>query len=143
VGWLADSDQRLSRRDQFSIADIVIATTVIAVLLSLAIRYSPAIQPVAYWLVLAAAWFGGAAVTTCIAKAMTSKQTLRALLLLSIGLILAYVGTYAIAAADSIVDEGRITAATVRLFASFYVRIVWGYFLTFMIFAGFGRASPS
>jgi hypothetical protein len=141
--WSANSNQRESRNDQFAIADIVIATTVIALLFSLAIRYSPAIRPAAYWLVLAAAWSGGGVVTTCIAKGMTSKKILRTIVLISIGAALAFVGTYAIAVADSIADEGRVSEASVRIFASFYGRIVWGYLLTFACFASLARISPS
>ena len=143
TSWRADAEQPQPRRDQFSIADIAVATTVVALLLALVIRYSPAIRPVTYWSVLAATWFGGAAITTCIAKAMTSKQILKAVALLSTGLVLAYVGTYAIAVADSIVNEGPFNANSVRMFASYYGQIVWGYLLTFVVFAALGRVSPS
>ncbi len=133
------SNARQGRGDQFGIADIAIVTTVMAILFALAVRYSPSIKPVGYWLVLTATWVGGATVTTCIAAGITSKSIWRALLFLMLALSLAVFGTYGIAIADSIVDEGKVSYETVNRFASYYGRVVWGYLLTFLFFSCFAR----
>jgi hypothetical protein len=123
------------RVDQFGIADLVVATTAIAILFSIAVRYSPAIKPAGYWGVLAATWIGGSIVTAMIAAAATSRRPWRAAALVSVGLMIAVGGTYAIAMLDSIIDEGRVDLDTMRGFASFYGRVVWGYLATFTWFA--------
>ncbi len=140
--WKATTDRQQMSEDQFAIADIAIATTVIAILFSFAIRYSPEIRPVAYWLVLAAVWIGGSATTTCIAKGMTSKETWRTLVLFAAAISLAFIGTYSVAAIDSIIDEGQISEVGIRNLAAFYGRIVFGYLLTFAFFASLTRISP-
>jgi hypothetical protein len=147
--WLQVPAWRMGRPDsnrqqpisgnQFGIADIAIATLVVALLLALMIRYSPPIQILGYWLMSIAVWTGGAAVTMLLAKGMTSAGTSRTLLMLSLSLIFALSGTYAIGIADSIVDRGQLLLNEVESFAAFYGRIVWGYWITFAFFACFAR----
>lgn len=148
--WLQVPPWRMGRPDsprqqpikgnQFGIADIAIATFVIALLLAFMIRYSPAVKPLGgYWLVAIAVWTGGAAVTMLLAKGMTSAGTSRTLLMLVLSLILALVGGYAIGIANSIVDHGQPLRLKVESFAAFYGRIVWGYWITFAFFACFAR----
>ncbi len=139
--WGAGPDKPTHNSEQFTIADIAISTTVIAVLLAIAIRYSPSIQPVRYWIVIALAWLGGALVTTCVGLGMTSRSFPRSIALVLLALAIAVAGTYAIAAADSIVDEGKLSYDTIRLFGSFYGRIVAGYVGTFTLLAATARLS--
>lgn len=139
TSWSAYEFERKGKDHQFGIADIVVATSVVAILFSLATHYSPSIQPTPYWIVLSAAWIGGAIVTTCIATGMTTKSTWQAIVSIMFAELLAVLGTYAIAIADSIVDEGSVSYGTVAVFVSYYGRVVAGYVTTFLIFSGFAR----
>lgn len=135
----AEPQRQGSRQHQFAIADLVITTTIVAVLLALMIRYSPAVQPLTYWAVGAAAWTGGAVVAWLLARAMLTLSVIRALLLLSIASAVAYGETYAIAAANSIVEQGQLDLRSMQVFAGFYGRIVAGFVGTFAAIAALGR----
>jgi len=139
TAWSSDSDNNAKHSEQFAIADVAIATAMIAILLSMVIRHSPSIDPVRYWVVLAMAWAGGSIVTTCIARGMTSRSIPKMLAMVTIGLLIALIGTYAIAAADPQVYEGKISYDIAR---SFYGRIVAGYVITFTTLSILARWSP-
>ncbi len=139
--WSADTDGQLAKSKQFGIADLAIATFVIALLLSFIARYSPSVQWWAYWMISAAVWIGGAVVTSLIAKGMTSNAIVPTLFLLGLSLAIAVAGTYAIGTIDSIVDRASPLFPDVQIFFWFYGRIVWGFWLTFAFIACFARIS--
>lgn len=141
--WSASTDGQSTSNNQFGIADLVIATTVVALLLSLIDRYSPSIEWWSYWVVSAAISIGGASVTTLIAKAMTTNAILPMLLWLSTSVALAVVGTYMIGTLDSVVDRGQPLMLDVQHFVQFYGRIVWGFWLTFAFIACFARLTAA
>jgi len=128
-----------ARIDQYSIADVIIVTTVVAMILAMALRYSPAIQPIDYWGKLVAIWVGGSLIAYLIARGMLAHPVWKALLWLTLGVALAYAGTYAVAIADSLIDHGRLIDNPIRAFAGYYGRIVVGFVSTFALFAALGR----
>ncbi len=139
TSWSTNEFERAAKGHRFAVADIAVTTLVVAILLAFAIRYSPSSQPSKYWMVLTTAWIGGAIVTSCIASGMTTRSTRQAIGWILFAELLAVLGTYAIAIADSMVDEGKVRNESVAVFVSYYGRVVAGYVTTFLIFSSFAR----
>ena len=134
-------------KNQFGIADIAIGTFVVAVLMSLVLRYAAPTTRATFWIVESAVWLGGATITMLIAKGMTSANLLTAALLVALSAATAGAGTYAVAIADAVVEAGvdlngdrnPIRWNEVEGFVSFYGRIVVGFWSTFTFAACFAR----
>lgn len=125
--------------DQYSIADVIIVTTLVAILLALAIRFSPAIDPVSYWLVLISTWIACGLVSYAIARGLLTRRVVRAGWWLLLGIGWGGSGVYAIAAADSMLSQGRLVDQSIRVFAGHYGLILVGFFSTFLLLAALGR----
>lgn len=125
-----------ARKGQFGIGDIVIATTCIAFLLAIAIRYRTPVDPLGYWLVLTLAWLVGPLIAACTALSLMNRQGL-SIGLLAIAVLLAVAGIAGLTAAELLLIDSRQggpTSFTARINASFYGRIIVGYLLTFVLF---------
>jgi hypothetical protein len=123
------------RKGQFGIGDIVIATTCIAFLLAIAIRYRTPVDPLGYWLVLTLFWLVGPLIAACTALSFLNRQGL-SIGLLAIAVLLAVGGIAGLTAAELLLIDSRQGPATVTvgINPSFYGRIILGYLLTFVLF---------
>ncbi len=87
--WLPLDGKAYSTPDhQFRIADVIVATTSIALLLSAAIRYSAPIDSFYYWLVSVVLWGLGPVIAGSLFMAMLSRSMRRMVFLLSAALVL-------------------------------------------------------
>jgi hypothetical protein len=91
----------VSSRRQFGIGDIVIATTLIAILLAIGTRLKSPANVAGYWAVLLGAWAITSVIAACVAKAVLSKTVTRSIALLVIAGGLAIGGIYGLAFAES------------------------------------------
>lgn len=116
------------RKTQFGIGDIVTATTCIALLLAIAIRFQTAIDPLGYWLVFTLFWINGPLITGCVALLILNQQGLSVGLLALVALLVAC-GILGLAAA-----EWHAAGSDLAINASLYTRVVLSYVLTFVLF---------
>jgi hypothetical protein len=125
-----------SRKGQFGIGDIVIATTCIAFLFAIAIRYRAPIDPLGYWLVLGLFWLIGPLIAACTALSFLNRGGL-SIGLLAFAILLAVCGIAGLTAAELLLIDsvrGGRPIANVGINASFYGRIILSYLLTFVLF---------
>jgi hypothetical protein len=121
---------------QFGIGDIVIATTGIALLLAIAIRYQTPINPLGYWLVLVLFWIVGPLISACTAMSILQQRGM-SVGLLAIAILLAVGGVAGLAAAEWLligVGQGTEASKTLAINVSLYGRIVLAYLFTFALF---------
>lgn len=137
----AESNADTSR--QFGIGDVVIATTSIALLLAVVIRYGPKIDSSAYWLVLLFVWAVGPLIAAAFATAALAYQSRETIALLCIGLLLLAGATAGLSVADYTlgglekpVSEGK---ATFQGILARYGSILVGCSVMFVMVAIAGR----
>ena len=115
---------------------MVIVTTCVAILLGIVIRYPPPTDPSWYWSVLLLCWVLGPMITACAVRSILSESHVR----VSFGLLaiaMSVIGVAGLSAAELLLINPSMNAGqtTVRLVASFYGRLIFGYVLSFTVFA--------
>jgi hypothetical protein len=141
------SSASVGLRRQFGIGDVVIATTSIALLLAIIIRYLTPIESVRYWLVMTLVWGIGPSIAACLGLAALSRNAKAGVGLSLLGLMLAVGGTVGLALAESklAVAESKIAgaASSISFGVSMYGLIMLGYFIAVTVIAIAGRIEPA
>ncbi|MFK8114857.1 MAG: hypothetical protein AB8B91_21830 [Rubripirellula sp.] len=91
-------DQDVSR--QFGIGDIVVLTTMVAIVFAMAIRYSTPIEPLRYWSVLVLAWLLQPLIAATVALGVLHRHRLAGAFLLLTAIMGAGVGAVGLAFAE-------------------------------------------
>ncbi len=134
------SSASVESRRQFGIGDVVIATTSIALLLAIIIRYLTPIESVRYWLVMTCVWGIGPSIAACLALAALSRNAMRGIGLAFLGLVLAVSGTVGLAVAEFKLG-GAIPSISFGI--SMYGLTMLGYCAVVAIIAIAGRIQPA
>lgn len=132
----ADRSSALPRVRQFGTGDVIVATTAVALLLAIIIRYLTPIESTIYWLVMVLVWIVGPSISACVGLAALSRHANRGMGLYGIGLLLAIGGTYGIAIAEYRI-KGAVSSVADGFFA--YAPIVVGYFFMVLMVVIAGR----
>jgi hypothetical protein len=127
------------RHHQFQIADVIIATTSIALLLAIGIRYATPIDSFQYWLVMGLFWLVGPMIAASLFAATMSQRTDTGIGMGILAAILAAGAALAFSFAENLADENSLSWSF-RL--RFYACILLGYFVTLLVVGIAGRAEP-
>ncbi len=130
------SSAAVESRRQFGIGDVVIATTSIALLLAIVIRYLTPIESASYWLVMALVWGIGPLIAACLDLAVLSRNAIGSIGLALLGLTLAISGTIGLSIAEYRIAEA---IASVSEGIARYGLIMLGYLIAVAIFGIAGR----
>lgn len=99
--FASSENTTVSPRRQFGIGDVVIATTLIAILLAIATRLESPVNVAGYWAVLLGTWATASVIAACFAKAVLSKKVTRSIALLAIAVALTVGGVWGLASAEA------------------------------------------
>jgi hypothetical protein len=139
--WLRVPNWSLNDRPQtinwqFGIGDVVILTTVVAILFALAIRHpAPAgLAPLEYWVVLLVGWFLQPIIAALLALGLLHRERRSGLCRLIAALGISMGGVLAISFADSrFAGAGQQPPMDVMVFAYFYGNLVAAFVITMLI----------
>ena len=135
--WRRGSLPSESLRRQFGIGEILAGTTGIALLLGIAIRYRPPIDPSEYWQVLIGVWVLFPIISAAGCIGILSRDPTRSAFAIFAALLLSAIGAMSLAYFD---QTFRDSSSSYRwIFVLFYSMIAIGNLLMFSAFALAGR----
>ncbi|MGB7328063.1 MAG: hypothetical protein WBD31_24520 [Rubripirellula sp.] len=127
-----DEGSRLSRRRQFQISDVILATTCTAGLLTAVRYYSTPISDTEYWLVTVAIWLLGPLMAACVTFAFLDGRRKRRWLLAAASVLMAIAAGSGLALAQEALDS---TGVTFSESAPFYWAFMFGYLISLSVVA--------
>jgi hypothetical protein len=132
-----EMDATGQQHHQFQIADVIIATTSIALLLAIGMRYATPIDSLDYWLVVGLIWLVGPMIAASLFAATMSQRTEKGMGMGILAAMLAATTAGALSYAETLADENSLAWYYSLLF---YACILLGYFVTLLVVGIAGRA---
>ncbi|TWT82491.1 hypothetical protein CA13_39540 [Planctomycetes bacterium CA13] len=132
-------DQADRRRRQFSISDMIVATTAFALLLGFARWHQPPMNPHNYWIVFTAVCIGLSLISTLLCRAMLSVSFGTGLLRILGVVLLCVAGAVALAFCESKLTQPPIDYQLAIYYALSYLMVFAGHFAAIAVTAAAGR----
>ncbi|WP_186776075.1 hypothetical protein [Rubripirellula reticaptiva] len=129
---IGDHASRLSRRRQFQISDVILATACTAGLLTVVRHYSTPVSEAEYWIVTVAIWLLGPLMATCVNFAFLDSRRMRRWTLAAASVLMAIAGGTGLALAQEAVDA---TGVAFTEAAPFYLAFMFGYVISLSVVA--------